>query len=363
MTTHDLLAAVTSALTKVHNPRLGNDVLSTGMVQDLNVDQAAGLVSFRILLTRQDPGTVVIQARKAVKAIEGVKEVKIDIVDPAGAPAHSHQPPADSIPMPTGPAPLAHLGKIIAVSSGMGGVGKSTVAANLAIALAQAGHRVGLMDADIYGPNIPRMFGVFEKPPVKDSRIQPLEAHGIKLISLGLLVDRDAPVIWRGPIIMKVLTQFLNDVEWGELDFFIVDLPPGTGDAQLSLAQSTRIAGAVIVTTPQEVAVGDALRGAKMFEKVQVPVIGVVENMSGFVTPNGERIELFGTGGGQRLAAELRVPLLGQVPLQPGIADSADVGKPALIAVPDSPAAKALRAIAEKVAGLVAPTAAISLTN
>lgn len=359
----DLLPAVTSALSKVHNPRLGNDVLSTGMVQDLKVDHASGVVSFRVLLTRQDPGTVVIQARKAVKAIAGVTEVKIDIVDPAGAPTHSHQPPADSIPMPSGPAPLAHLGRIIAVSSGKGGVGKSTVAANLAIALAQAGHRVGLMDADIYGPNIPRMFGVFEKPPVKDSKIQPLEAHGIKLISLGLLVDRDAPVIWRGPIIMKVLTQFLNDVEWGDLDFFVVDLPPGTGDAQLSLAQSTRIAGAVIVTTPQEVAVGDALRGAKMFEKVQVPVIGVVENMSGFVTPNGERIDLFGSGGGQRLAAELRVPLLGQVPLQPGIAEAGDVGMPALIAVPDSAAAKALRAIAGKVAGLVAPTATISLTN
>ena len=363
MTPNDLIAAVTSALSKVHNPRLGNDVLSTGMVRDLAVDAASGVVSFTVLLTRQDPGTVVIQARKAVKGVEGVKDVKIDIVDPAGAPGHTHQPPADSIPMPTGPAPLAHLGKIIAVSSGTGGVGKSTVAANLAIALAQAGHRVGLMDADIYGPNIPRMFGVFEKPPVVDSKIQPLEAHGIKLISLGLLVDRDAPVIWRGPIIMKVLTQFLNDVAWGDLDFFVVDLPPGTGDAQLSLAQGARVAGAVIVTTPQEVAVGDALRGAKMFEKVQVPVIGVVENMSGFVTPAGERIELFGSGGGQRLAAELRVPLLGQVPLQPGIADGADHGFPALVAAPDSPAAKALRGIAEKVASLVAPTATISLTN
>ena len=363
MTQHDLLASVTSALSKVHHPRLGNDILSTGMVKDLAVDAAAGTVSFTVLLTRQDPGTVVIQARKAVKAIEGVKEVKIEIVDPAGAPAHSHQPPADTVPMPTGPAPLAHLGKIIAVSSGKGGVGKSTVAANIAIALAQAGHRVGLMDADIYGPNIPRMFGVFEKPPVVNSRIQPLTAYGVKLISLGLLVDRDAPVIWRGPIIMKVLTQFLNDVEWGELDFFVVDLPPGTGDAQLSLAQGVRIAGAVIVTTPQEVAVGDALRGAKMFEKVQVPVIGVVENMSGFTTPNGERIDLFGSGGGQRLADELRVPLLGQVPLQLGIADAGDIGKPALIAVPDSPAAKALRAIADKVSSLIAPTASISLTN
>ncbi len=363
MTQNDLTAAVAAALSKVHNPRLGNDILSTGMVKDLQVDQASGLVSFTVLLTPQDPGTVVIQARKAVKAIEGVKEVKIEIVDPAGAPTHRHQPPADTVPMNAGPSPLAHLGKIIAVSSGKGGVGKSTVAANIAIALAQAGHRVGLMDADIYGPNIPRMFGVFEKPPVINSRIQPLTAYGIKLISLGLLVDRDAPVIWRGPIIMKVLTQFLNDVEWGELDFFVVDLPPGTGDAQLSLAQGARIAGAVIVTTPQEVAVGDALRGAKMFEKVQVPVIGVVENMSGFVTPKGERIDLFGTGGGQRLADELGVPLLGQVPLQPGIADSADEGKPALIAAPDSPAAIALRGIAEKVASLVAPTATISLTN
>jgi ATP-binding protein involved in chromosome partitioning len=194
-------------------------------------------------------------------------------------------------------------------------------------------------------------------------KIQPLEAHGVKLMSLGFLVERDAPAIWRGPIIMKIVNQFLRDVDWGQLDYFIVDLPPGTGDAQLSLVQATHVSGALIVTTPQEVAVGDALRGAKMFEKVGVPVIGVVENMSGFTTPNGERIELFGSGGGQRLADELRVPLLGQVPLQPGIADAGDIGQPALIAVPDSPAGKALRALAEKVVNLVAPTATISLTN
>jgi ATP-binding protein involved in chromosome partitioning len=262
-----------------------------------------------------------------------------------------------------GPAPFAHLGRIIAVSSGKGGVGKSTVAANLAIALAQGGKRVGLMDADIYGPNIPRMFGVFEKPPAIDGRIEPLGAHGVKLISLGFLLDRDAPVIWRGPIIMKVITQFLNDVNWGELDHLVVDLPPGTGDAQLSLAQTAQLAGAVIVTTPQEVAVGDALRGAKMFEKVNVPVVGVVENMSGFVTPGGERVELFGSGGGQRLADELGVPLLGQVPLEPGIADDADHGRPVLIARPESAAARALRDIAAKVAASVAPAASISLTN
>jgi ATP-binding protein involved in chromosome partitioning len=226
-------------------------------------------------------------------------------------------------------------------------VGKSTVAVNVAIALAQAGASVGVMDADIYGPNVPRMFGVFEKPPVVQGRIQPLEAHGVRLMSLGFLVERDAPAIWRGPIIMKIVTQFLRDVDWGELDYLIVDLPPGTGDAQLSLVQATQVAGAVIVTTPQEMAVGDALRGAKMFERVQVPVIGVVENMSGFTDPEtGRRFDLFSSGGGRRLADELGVPLLGTVPLQPGLAEQADNGQPVLVASPQSPAAESLRGIA-----------------
>jgi ATP-binding protein involved in chromosome partitioning len=213
--------------------------------------------------------------------------------------------------------------------------------------LAQAGASVGVMDADIYGPNVPRMFGVFEKPPVVQGRIQPLEAHGVRLMSLGFLVERDAPAIWRGPIIMKIVTQFLRDVDWGELDYLIVDLPPGTGDAQLSLVQATQVAGAVIVTTPQEMAVGDALRGAKMFERVQVPVIGVVENMSGFTDPEtGRRFDLFSSGGGRRLADELGVPLLGTVPLQPGLAEQADNGQPVLVASPQSPAAESLRGIA-----------------
>jgi ATP-binding protein involved in chromosome partitioning len=206
------------------------------------------------------------------------------------------------------------------------------------------------MDADIYGPNIPRMFGLFERPPVVQGRIQPLQAHGVKLISLGLIIERDAPAIWRGPIIMKVIQQFLRDVDWGELDYFIVDLPPGTGDAQLSLVQSVAVSGAVIVTTPQEVAVGDALRGAKMFERVNVPVYGVVENMSGFTDPGtGRRWDFFGAGGGQRLADELGVPLLGQVPLQPDMAALADRGQPILVAAPESPAARALQEIAERV--------------
>jgi ATP-binding protein involved in chromosome partitioning len=194
------------------------------------------------------------------------------------------------------------------------------------------------------------MFGVFEKPPVFGGKIQPLEAHGVKLMSLGLLIDRDAPAIWRGPIIMKIVQQFLRDVAWGELDWFIVDLPPGTGDAQLSLVQSVPVSGALIVTTPQEVAVGDALRGAKMFEKVNVPVLGIVENMAGFTDPEtGKRFELFSSGGGQRLAEEVGTALLASIPLQPRLAEAADQGQPIVIAAPDSPAATALRALAARV--------------
>jgi len=200
------------------------------------------------------------------------------------------------------------------------------------------------MDADIYGPNIPRMMGVDQKPEVQAGKIHPLEAHGVKLMSLGLIVERNAPAIWRGPIIMKVIGQFLRDVEWGQLDYFLVNLPPGTGDAQLSLAQVGHIRAAIIVTTPQEVAVGDSLRGAKMFERVGVPVIGIVENMSYFECPHcGERTEIFLAGGGIRLANELGVPLLGQVPLQAQMADLADAGQPIVAAEPNSPAAPGSR--------------------
>ncbi len=343
-------ARVVEALAAIRNPRLENDVLSAGMIRDLTVADD-GSVSFTFLLAPEDPATLVRQARSAVQEVEGVRRegIKISVTNPAGPARTTHAPPAAPAapsPAPT-PAEQANLGRIIAISSGKGGVGKSTVAANLAVALAEDGARVGVMDADVYGPNIPRMFGVFEKPPVIQGKIQPLEAYGVKLMSLGFLVERDAPAIWRGPIIMKIVTQFLRDVDWGELDYFIVDLPPGTGDAQLSLVQATRVAGAVIVTTPQEMAVGDALRGAKMFERVSVPVVGIVENMGAFTDPeSGRRFELFSSGGGQRLAEELGVPLLGQVPLQPGLAELADAGQPIMIASPDSPAAASLRAIA-----------------
>jgi len=356
-----LQARVERALAQLKHPRHGKDVLSAGMVRELSVD-GAGQVTFTFILAQQDPPTLAREARKAVQGVEGVTAVRVNLTDagaaPAGgggggaaAPRQAAPRPAGGVPPPPTPVEMPNLGKVLAVSSGKGGVGKSTVSVNLAVALAQQGQRVGLMDADIYGPNIPRMMGVGQKPEVRGGKIQPLESLGVKLVSLGLIVERDAPAIWRGPIIMKVIQQFVRDVDWGQLDYFIVDLPPGTGDAQLSLAQTLHIRGAIIVTTPQEVSVGDALRVAKMFERVGVPVIGVVENMSYFVCPHcGERTAVFLTGGGSRLAQELGVPLLGQVPLQARMADLADSGRPIVAAEPASPAAQALGEVARHVA-------------
>jgi ATP-binding protein involved in chromosome partitioning len=342
---------VERALSGVTSPRHGRDILAAGMVRDITVD-AEGAVTFTFVLTREDPGSLARQARKAVEGVAGVTAVKMNVVDSTeGTGRHGTQARQPGAP----PAPptadeMPGLGKVLAISSGKGGVGKSTVSANLAAALAADGHRVGLMDADIYGPNIPRMFGLSDKPEVQGGKIQPLEAHGVKLMSLGFIVERDAPAIWRGPIIMKIIGQFLRDVAWGELDYFLVDLPPGTGDAQLSLTQIVRLHGAIIVTTPQEMAVGDSLRGAKMFERVGVRVIGVVENMSYFVCPHcHEHSEVFLAGGGSRLAAELGVPLLGQIPLQAGMAELADRGEPIVVSQPQSPAGVALREFARTV--------------
>ena len=280
----------------------------------------------------------------------------------AHAPPPPHAHPARALPVmpaapaaaprPSAPTPVSYpnLGRIVAVSSGKGGVGKSTVATNLAIALAATGARVGLMDADVYGPNVPRMMGVNAPPPVVNEKIIPLEAHGVKVISLGFLIERDQPAIWRGPIVMKIVTQFLRDVAWGQLDYFLVDMPPGTGDAQLSLVQATHVDGAIIVTTPQDVATGDALRGAKMFQRVNVPVLGIVENMSWFECPHcGKPTPIFGTGGGKRLADELELPLLGEVPLYPRVYEGGDRGTPIVVAEPEASAARALRALADRV--------------
>jgi ATP-binding protein involved in chromosome partitioning len=319
-----------------------------------------GKVRLTLLLAQGDDPALALAVRRALENVEGVREVTVDVGDAAAFSANRKppsralpvmEPPrtAQRVPAPT-PVAYPNLGKIVAVSSGKGGVGKSTVAVNLAVALARQGARVGLMDADIYGPNIPLMMGVSEPPMVINERIVPLEAHGVKLISLGFLIDRDQPAIWRGPIIMKIITQFLRDVAWGTLDYFIVDLPPGTGDAQLTLVQATQLAGAIIVTTPQEVSVGDALRGVKMFERVSVPVLGIVENMSWFECPHcGKPSPIFGSGGGERLARELALPLLGQIPLYPRVMEGGDRGAPIVEAEPESSAARALTEIAARV--------------
>ncbi len=349
-----------AALDGVVNSRTGKGLDASGMIADLVVDASSGESEFTFLLRREDPATLVRQARQALTAA-GFPPPRIRVVDPAGPPKTTHGAP-QSAQAGVPPAPVPHMvpgiGRIIAVSSGKGGVGKSTVTLNLGVALAERGLRVGVMDVDFYGPDIPRMTGVDDTPEVRQGRIIPLQAYGLSLMSIGFLIERDAPAIWRGPIITKVLHQFLHDVAWGELDYLLCDMPPGTGDAQLSLVQQAVVSGAVIVTTPQEVAIGDALRGARMFERVNVPVLGVVENMSGFIDPTtGMRHDLFGSGGGERLAAELGVPLLGQIPLQAGLADAADHGVPIVTAAPGSAAAVMLREIAERVVERAAATA------
>jgi ATP-binding protein involved in chromosome partitioning len=357
--TEPLQARIERALLQVRNARTGTDVVTASQVRDV-ATTPAGRVRLTLLLAANDDATLARDVRQAVEKVEGVADVRVDVKDasegaaipPAGAkpraalPVMDQKPAAARVPAPT-PVAYPNLGRIIAVSSGKGGVGKSTVTVNLAIALARMGKKVGLMDADIYGPNIPRMMGVNAAPPVDREKIMPLEAFGVKLMSLGFLIERDQPAIWRGPIVMKIITQFLRDVAWGKLDYFLVDMPPGTGDAQLSLVQATPVGGAIIVTTPQEVAVGDALRGAKMFERVGVRVIGVVENMSYFESPEtGTRTAIFGTGGGKRLAEELGVPLLGEVPLYPPVLVGGDSGQPIVVADPESRAARELLSIA-----------------
>ena len=389
--TANLQERVTDALSRIRNNRVGTNVLEAEMIRDI-ATTTDGKVRLSLFLTPDDDATVVREVRQTLQQVPGVTDVRVDVKDASQAnkpsqraptvaatstvpapPSASAGPPAPktgasrtlpvmgqetqsqraAVPAPT-PIAYPHLGHVIAISSGKGGVGKSTVASNLAIALAKQGARVGLMDADIYGPNIPRMMGVNAPPPVENEKIIPLQAHGVKIMSLGFMIERDQPAIWRGPIIMKIITQFLRDVQWGELDYFLVDMPPGTGDAQLSLVQATMVHGAIIVTTPQEVATGDALRGAKMFQRVAVPVLGIIENMSYFICPNcAEKHRIFGSGGGKRLADELNVPLLGEIPFFAGVLEGADRGEPIVVSNPTTPAAQALFELAERLKGLV----------
>ena len=360
-----LKGSVISALSRVAGGGPEADLVESDRVRDLEVE-AGGRVRFSFHLRPEDPGTLVKAARTAVEGLSGVSEVKVDVQlprvggagprpTPKHGPKHGQGLQPGSVPAPTPkPGLLPEVDRIVAVSSGKGGVGKSMVATNLAAVFAAGGLRVGLLDADIYGPNIPLMFGEQRRPRVSgergQERIEPLEAHGVRLMSLGFLLEKEQPAIMRGPLIAGILKQFLEQVEWGALDVMIVDMPPGTGDAQLSLVQTIDLDGAVMVTTPQDVATGDVRRGIKMFERVNSAVLGVVENMAGWVCPHcGEEADVFGRGGGERLAEEMGVPFLGRVPLDAAVATAGDRGLPTALADPEAPAGQALRAIAHTV--------------
>ncbi len=340
---------VLEVLKTVKFPGLSRDIVSFGFVKELAV--GGGNVSFRLEVQTSSPRAaeeIQRDATERLRSLPGVNAVtiRLDIREPGPAPPRGAVgvPPADA-------ALLADVRFKIAVASGKGGVGKSTVAANLALALSRLGSRVGLMDSDIYGPSQQMMMGIDEKPFLNEgNQIVPIERFGVRVMSLGFLMDVDQPVIWRGPMVMKAVEQFLQDVSWGKLDFLVVDLPPGTGDAQLTLTQKIHLSGAVIVTTPQDVALIDARKGLAMFQKVNVPVLGIVENMSYFLCPKcGHREEIFKHGGGERTAKKLNVPFLGAIPLDPAVAIGGDAGVPIVAAEPESSVTHAFLRIAETI--------------
>ena len=334
---------VLGALRNVREPELHKDLVTLNMIRDLKIKSDAAVTFSIVLTTPACPLTAQMEQNcKDVLAQIGVKQVEI---------SWQAEVPADQRIIDRLPVSFRNT---IAISSGKGGVGKSTVAANLAVALAKMGAGVGLLDADIYGPNIPLMMGVDKLPKVPGDKITPALAHGVRLMSMAFVVDPDQPIIWRGPMIHSAIRQFLTDVDWGQLDYLIIDLPPGTGDAQLTLAQSVPLTGAVIVTTPQEVALADALKGLRMFEKLEVPILGVVENMGPYIDPQtGQKIVFFGEGGGKRMADRLQVPFLGSVPLDPHVREGGDAGKPIVANQADAVAAQALQQVARQVAARI----------
>jgi ATP-binding protein involved in chromosome partitioning len=353
-----MIQAVRAALTRVINSRTQMDVVSSEQIRDIQV-AADGKVHIQFVLGPEDAGSIVRDVRAAAESVPGVTRVKIDVRLPNAPTPQPRRRQPGSVPAPTpDPALVSRIKHTIAVSSGKGGVGKSTVAVNLAAALAASGRRVGLLDADVYGPDIPLMFGERRKPSVTGERgkekIVPLSAHGVLLMSLGFLLEDEQPAIMRGPLVSGILRQFLEQVEWGELDFLIVDMPPGTGDAQLSLVQTVNLDGAVMVTTPQDVATGDVRRAIRMFERVNTRVLGVVENMSGFHCPHcGEAVDVFGRGGGRTLASDMHAPYLGEVPLDVQVRRAGDEGIPTALSAGDSAAGRAFREIAERIAAAV----------
>lgn len=376
-----------SALGRIRRAADGPDIVSSGLIGDVQVDD--GIASITLSPGPDDPPALIESIRLVASGVAGIDEVRFALAPPT-APATEASQPAPRTPRPGGRAlpvidpeareavppppapsagqvsreeasrhprdaePLDGVRHVIAVSSGKGGVGKSTISTNLAAAWAAAGHKVGLLDADIYGPDIPTMFGAYGKPRMKDEKVVPMEAHGVKLMSLGFLVGEETPAVWRGPIVMGIVRQFLHQVDWGELDYLIVDLPPGTGDAQLSLVQLVRVSGAVMVATPQDVAVTGALKGIKMFESLDVPVLGIVENMRGFACPDCNSMhDIFGSGGAETLARTLEIPFLGAVPLGMAVREEGDRGEPTVIGRSESAEGKALAGIAMEVAGRI----------
>jgi len=337
---------VMAALGKVQEPELGRDLVTLNMIHDLVID--GGKVSFTVMLTTPAcPLRTQIEreARQAVAALPGVTEVAVKL--DANVPSDGRARGLLTLP----------IRNAVAIASGKGGVGKSTVAVNVAVMLAESGARVGLLDADIYGPNIPTMMGVRRLPPSTEEKLVPAEAYGVKMMSIGFLVRPDQPLIWRGPMLHSAIRQFLSDVEWGELDYLIVDLPPGTGDAALSLAQSMPLSGGIIVTLPQQVSLDDARRGLEMFRQLNVPVFGVVENMSYLELPDGTRMDVFGSGGGERLARECGVPFIGAIPMDPAVREGGDQGLPVVVSQPESPVSRALQAVAQDIAAKISVAA------
>jgi ATP-binding protein involved in chromosome partitioning len=349
--TSDTETKVWDALKTVRFPGMSRDIVSFGFVHHVQVS-GSGDVEVGLQMSTHNPEAaerVRVEVDRVVRAVEGVGGVHVAMqLQKPAAPAGRDEAAQRATAQDPGLVPgVRHL---VAVASGKGGVGKSTVAANLAIRLGQLGHKVGLLDADIYGPSVPTMFGIQDKPVVVANRILPFEKYGIRLMSLGFILDTDTPVIWRGPMVTRAIEQMLGDVEWGPLDYLILDLPPGTGDAQLTITQKVPLAGAVIVTTPQDVALIDARKGLAMFKKVNVPVIGIIENMSSFVCPHcGEVTDIFKKGGGERTAHLLGTAFLGAIPLDPKIVLGGDSGTPIVVAEPQGAHADAFRQVAEAV--------------
>jgi len=336
-------SAIREALTHVLDPEIGKDLVTLDMVKGIELSGGTAKVTIE-LTTPACPMKSKIEAdvRAAVIAVEGVSAVEVDLTARVRGAA-------------TPESPIPGVRNSIAIASGKGGVGKSTVAANLAVALVAEGASVGLLDCDIYGPSIPRMTGTEAvRPTVDDRGFQPVLRHGIKLMSIGYMIPPGEAVVWRGPLIHKAVQQFLTDVVWGDLDYLIIDLPPGTGDAQLSLTQTIPLTGAVLVTTPQEMSLIDVRRGAGMFAKVSVPLLGVVENMSGFVCPHCQEVsDIFARGGGKKVAQELDIPFLGEVPIDPVVREGSDDGTPSVATHPDSASSQAFREVARLMAGRV----------